>query len=293
MHADELDIDVDLVRRLLVSQFPRWGGLTLARVASSGTVNALFRLGKDMLVRLPLVERAKGGVEHEHEWIPRLAPQLPVAIPALLGKGAPGVGYPLPWSVFGWMEGETPTPTSLAAPDVLAQDLAGFIAALRRIDPSGAPQAYRGGSLRQQDGEVRAWMMNLLGVIDTDAVTEAWEEALLAPEWARSPLWVHSDLLPGNLLISNGRLCGVIDFAASGVGDPACDLIVAWNLLPPDARNVFRASLDVDDATWSRGRGWALSMGLGALSYYRDTNPVMAINGQHVIREVLADHQDR
>jgi aminoglycoside phosphotransferase (APT) family kinase protein len=291
MHADELDVGVDLVRRLVRAQFPGWAELTLTPVVSAGTVNALYRLGDDMVVRLPRVERARAGVEHEHEWIPRLSPLLPVAIPALLGKGAPGEDYPLPWSVFRLIEGENPTADGLEAPDRLAQDVAIFIAALRRIDPTGAPPAYRGGSLMTRDREVHMWITNLQGAVDTDVVMEVWEKSLQAPVWTRSPVWVHSDLLPGNLLISRGRLSGVIDFAASGVGDPACDLIVAWNLLPPSARTAFRAVLEADDATWARGRGWALSMGLGALSYYRDTNPVMATNGQHVIREVLADHR--
>jgi aminoglycoside phosphotransferase (APT) family kinase protein len=290
MHDDELDIDVDLVRRLLSRQFPRWADLRLEPVASAGTVNALYRLGDHMVVRLPRVERAKGGVEHEHEWIPRLSPLLPVTIPPLLGKGVPGEGYPLPWSVFHWIEGENPTADKLAAPDGLAQDVATFIAALRRIDPTGAPPAYRGGSLMTRDGEVRMWITNLGDAIHTDAVMEVWKKSLQAPPWPRPPVWVHSDLLPGNLLVSRGRLSGVIDFAASGVGDPACDLIVAWNLLPPSVRSDFRAALNTDEATWARGRGWALSMGLGALSYYQDTNPVMATNGRHAILEVLADH---
>ncbi|HEX3326308.1 MAG TPA: aminoglycoside phosphotransferase family protein [Actinomycetota bacterium] len=291
MHVDELDIDGDLVRRLMMAQFPRWAKLTLTPVVSAGTVNALYRLGDDMVVRLPRVERAKGGVEHEHEWIPRLSPLLPVAIPSLLGQGTPGEGYPLPWSVFGWIEGDNPTPEDLVAPELLATDVAGFIAALRQIDTIGAPPAYRGGSLITRDGEVRTWIRNLQGAVDTDAVMDVWEKSLQAPAWRRPPVWVHSDLLPGNLLLSKGRLIGVIDFAASGVGDPACDLIVAWNLLPPSARSAFRAALGADDATWARGRGWALSMGLGALSYYRETNAVMATNGLHVIQEVLADHQ--
>jgi aminoglycoside phosphotransferase (APT) family kinase protein len=290
MHVDEIDIDVGLVRRLLAAQFPQWAALALAPVPSAGTVNALYRLGDDMLVRLPLRRGGSGGVEHEHVWLPRLAPLLPVATPVLLGKGTPAEGYPWPWSVYRWLEGENPTPGRIAAPDLLAKDLADFVAALHRIDPGEGPPAFRGGSLATRDAELRGWIPELRDLVDTDAAVEAWEAALEAPEWARPPVWVHSDLLPGNLLILQGRLSGVIDFAGSGVGDPACDLMVAWSLLPAGVRDDFRAALEVDDATWARGRGWALSQALIALPYYRDTNPVMAGNARHAIREVLAEH---
>jgi aminoglycoside phosphotransferase (APT) family kinase protein len=289
MHADEIDIDVDLVRRLIATQFPHWADLPIEPFPSSGTVNALYRLGDDMLVRLPRRPGYAGGVEHEHKWLPRLAPLLPVAIPALLGKGAPAEGYPWPWSIFHWIEGENPTPERIAEPDLFAKDLAEFVAALRRVDPTGVPPGFRGGPLSTRDAELRGCLPALRGTVDTDAALHLWEAALREPEWKGPPVWGHSDLLAQNLLISRGRLSGVLDFAGSGVGDPACDLMVAWSLLPPKARDAFRAALDVDDATWARGRGWALSWALIALPYYRDTNPVMAANARHVIGEVLAD----
>ena len=287
MHADELDLDVPLVRGLLEAQFPHWAQLPLERVPSAGTVNALFRLGGDMAVRLPLRRGSAGGVEHEHEWLPRLAPLLPVPIPVLLGKGTPTEEYPWPWSILGWLEGENPSPGELQAPDPLAGDLAEFVAALRRVEPTGAPRGYRGGPLASVDAELRASVAQLHDEVDVDAALAAWAAALEAPRWSGPPVWVHCDLLAGNLLVSEGRLSGVIDFAGSGVGDPACDLMVAWNLLPSGARETFREALGVDDATWARGRGWALSWALIALPYYRETNLVMASNARHVLREVL------
>ncbi|MEE4591712.1 aminoglycoside phosphotransferase family protein [Streptomyces sp. DSM 41524] len=290
MHADERPIDAALVRRLLAAQFPRWAGLPIERFASSGTVNALFRLGDDLAVRLPRIAGGAGDVEREHHWLPRLAPALPVPIPAVLGRGAPGDGFPWPWTVHRWLDGENPREGRVARPGALAADLAEFIVALRRIGPADGPPAYRGGPLREVDEETRT-AIGLLrgpaGAIDTDAATAAWEEALAAPGWDGPPVWVHSDLMPGNLLVADGRLSAVIDFGTAGVGDPACDLVPAWNLLPASVRTDFRAALGVDDATWARGRGWALSMALIQLPYYRETNPAMAANARHVIDQVL------
>ena len=293
LHADELDIDAALVRRLLAAQFPQWAALPTERVPSGGTDNALYRLGDDLVVRLPLAEWAANGLDKELMWLPRLAPMLPVAIPVVLGTGEPAEGYPLPWAVYRWLDGETPTIDRIPDPGLLATDLAAFIAALQRIDPASGPPAYRGGPLDTQDAGTRASLDELEGVIDTDAAAAAWDQALQAPVWPGSPVWMHSDLMPGNLLVRDGRLSAVLDFSTVGVGDPACDLIVAWYLLPAPAREVFRAALGVDDATWARGRGWALSLALGALSYFRDTNLAMVADARQAISAVLADRLPR
>jgi aminoglycoside phosphotransferase (APT) family kinase protein len=289
MHADELDLDLALVRRLVAARFPRWAGLPLEPVPSSGTVNALYRLGEEMVVRLPRTTWAAEGLDKELEWLPRLGPLLPVAVPVVLGVGAPAEGYPLPWAVYRWLDGENPTVDRLADPGSLAQDLAAFVTALRRIEPAGGPPAHRGGPLAVQDAETRAALRDLEGMIDTAAATAAWAAALEAPRWPGPPVWVHGDLMPGNLLVRDGRLGAVLDFSTVGVGDPACDLIVAWYLLPARARDVYRAALGVDDATWARGRGWALSMALIQLPYYQHTNPVIAASARHVIHEVLRE----
>ncbi|OKK17269.1 phosphotransferase [Streptomyces sp. CB00455] len=283
----------DLVRRLIAGQFPRWAGRSVRRVPSGGTVNAMYRLGEDMVVRLPLTAGGAEDVAAERAWLPHLARLLPVAVPEVLGAGEPAEGYPWPWSVYRWLAGENPRAGALGAPELLAGDLAAFVAAMRRITLPGAPPAYRGGPLATLDDSTRAAIETLRGIpeegVDCGAVTAVWQDALRAPAWDGPPVWLHADLMPGNLLVDGGRLTSVIDFGCTGVGDPACDLFPAWNLLPAAARKVFREALDVDDATWRRGRGRTLSQALIALPYHRGTNPAMAGNARHVIRAVLEE----
>ncbi|AJE44252.1 aminoglycoside phosphotransferase family protein [Streptomyces nodosus] len=291
MHPGMHPIDDDLVRRLIAAQFPQWAGLAVERFPSGGTVNAMYRLGDDMVVRLPLVEGGAADVSMEQEWLPRLASRLPVPVPEVLGAGVPAEGYPWPWSVYRWLAGENPEAGALSEPVLLAEELAGFVAAMRSITLPGAPDAYRGGPVASLDASTRAAIEELRGIpeegVDCDAVTVVWEDALRAAAWEGPPVWLHADLMPGNLLVDGGRLTSVIDFGCLGVGDPACDLFPAWNLLPAGAREVFRESLGVDDATWRRGRGRTFSQALIALPYYRRTNQVMARNARHVIRTVL------
>ncbi|MCX4782199.1 aminoglycoside phosphotransferase family protein [Streptomyces sp. NBC_01264] len=292
MHADEPDIDTDLVRRLIAGQFPQWAGLSVVRVDSAGTSNAMYRLGEELVVRLPRTPGAADDVGMEHRWLPRLAPDLPAAIPAPLGVGRPAEGYPWSWSVFGWFPGENPVPGRIAEPELLAKDLAEFVSALHRADRSDAPSSYRSETLRSRDAETRAAIAELgasaAAGLDTAAVTALWEEALRADPWSGPPVWIHADLQPGNLLLADGRLAAVIDFGCAGLGEPAVDLIPAWYALPASARPAFRTALAADDAMWTRARGWALSIALMELNYYQETNPVMAAIARHVIGELLA-----
>jgi len=191
--------------------------------------------------------------------------------------------------VYSWLDGKNPSVDNLANPDLFATDLADFVAAFHQVDPTVNPPAGRGEHLAARDAPTRRAIAELYGVVDIDAATAVWDEACATPQWSGPPILVHGDLMPGNLLMVGGRLAGVIDFGTLGAGDPACDLIVAWNLLPARVRDIFRAGLQVDDATWERGRGWALSIALIALPYYRTTNPAMAENARYVISEVLAD----
>ncbi|MEV8566819.1 aminoglycoside phosphotransferase family protein [Streptomyces sp. NPDC051322] len=291
MHADEAHTDAALVRRLIAAQFPQWADLLVEQVDSAGTSNAMYRLGRDLVVRLPRIPGAAGDVEKEHRWLPRLAPSLPVAVPVPLGRGAPAEGYPWPWSVYHWLPGENPTAERVPRPDLLAADLARFVAALHRIDPADGSASYRSEPLAGRDAETRGAIGDLRGIVDTASATAAWDAALRAPARPGPAVWIHADLQPGNLLVADGRLSAVIDFGCLGLGDPAVDLIAAWYVLPADARDTFRAALEADDAAWARGRGWALSIALIELRYYRETNPVMAATAQHVIQAVLADHE--
>ncbi|HKP51994.1 MAG TPA: aminoglycoside phosphotransferase family protein [Chloroflexia bacterium] len=293
MHADEVETDASLVRRLLAAHFPHWADLPIEPVQSAGTDNAIYRLGDDMAVRLPRIHWATGQVEKEQEWLPRLAPHLPLAIPVPLAKGRPGEGYPWQWAIYRWLEGENATTARISDPVQAAIELAQFIIALQRIDTMGGPLAVdrnsRGIPLAMRDAPTREAIASLHGILDTNAVTAAWEATLQAPEWDRAPVWFHGDMLPGNLLVQRGRLTAVIDFGGLGVGDPACDLMIAWALFSGESREVFRATLQVDDATWARGRGHALSQALIFIPYYLDTNPVGVGNARRAIAEVLAD----
>lgn len=294
MHPDEVGTDVTLVHRLLSQQFPLWADLSIQPVRSGGTDNAIYRLGDDMSVRLPRIAWAAGQVEKEHKWLPLLAPLVPLAIPVPLAKGEPGEGYPWQWSVHRWLKGENATLVRLTDPNRAATRLAQFVHALRRIDTTGGPLSgeqnfSRGVPLRMRDSYVRDAITRLEGMIDTQIAAAVWEDALKTPTWHHPPVWVHGDLQSGNLLAEDGELSAVIDFGGLGVGDPACDLIVAWNLFFGESRNVFREALQVDDATWARGRGWALSVSLIALPYYLNTSPTMVRHARHTLREVFAD----
>lgn len=287
----KLEIDVSLVRRLLV-QFPQWADLPVKRVEFDGWDNTTFRLGEDLSVRLPSAQAYAGQVEKEHRWLPRLAALLPLSIPVPLAMGVPANGYPWHWSVYRWLEGENATIKSIADLQQFATALAQFLAALQRIDPADGPPPgqhnfFRGGPLTTYDSETRDAIATLRGRIDADAVTAVWEAALRAT-WHGPPVWLHGDVSAGNLLVEKGRLNAVIDFGCTAVGDPACDLTIAWTLLSGESRDAFRAALPLDRATWARGRGWALWKGLITLVKHT-TNPTKARNARGVIDDVLVD----
>jgi len=295
MHADELDINVSLVRWLLAAQFPHWADLPIKPVEFDGWDNRTFRLGEDMTVRLPSAAPYALQVEKEHRWLPKLAPLLPLPIPVPLAKGSPADGYPWHWSVYRWLEGETATAERIADLRQFAAALAQFLTALQRIDASGGPPPgrhtfFRGGPLTVYDAETRQAIAALDGKIDTDTASAVWEAALEAT-WHGSPVWFHGDIAWGNLLVEGGRLSAVIDFGTSGVGDPSCDLAIAWTLFGGESREAFRAGLQLDDATWARGRGWTLWKSLITLAEHIDSNPLAAGRGRRVIDEVLADHK--
>lgn len=296
MHENEIHTDENLVRRLLAAPFPQWKGLPIRYVPSSGTDNALYRLGDGLVARLPRIDWAIEQVKKEHTWMPKLAPHLPLAIPVPLEMGEPGEGYPWRWSVYRWLEGENQTRENLADPKQTATDLAEFLLALQSIDTTGGPSArehgLRGEPLSTRDEDTREAIHALHGKLDTEAITKAWESALQAPEWSRDPVWFHGDVLPGNLLFRNEKLSAVIDFGGLGVGDPACDLMIAWNLFNRESRNAFRSALGVDDATWARGRGHALSQALIFIPYYINTNLAGVKNAWRAINEVLADFSE-
>lgn len=295
MHIDEVGTSAALVHRLLVKQFPQWASLPITTVESAGTDHALYRLGAGLCARLPRIGWALGQADKEARWLPLLAPRLPLAVPVQLARGAPGEGYPWPWSVYRWLEGDSAGPGQITDLTGAAVALARFIRALQDIDPTGGPPAgehhLRGAPLATRDAGTREALSRLHGLCDTSLALHVWEAALAAPEWDREPVWFHGDLLPGNLLVNQGRLTAVIDFGGLGVGDPACDLMPAWALFSGDSRRAFRTALEVDDATWVRGRGHALSQAAIFIPYYLHSNPVGVANARRQIEAVLDDFQ--
>ncbi|MFD2765079.1 aminoglycoside phosphotransferase family protein [Micromonospora eburnea] len=286
-------IDAALVRRLVASQFPHWADLPVRPVAVDGWDNRTFHLGDEMTVRLPSAEGYVPQVEKEQRWLPLLAPRLPLAVPTPLAQGSPGEGYPFPWSVRRWIDGETAAAERIGDPVRFATDLAGLLTALHRTEPAGGPlagahSAFRGAALATYDAETRQAVELLGDRIPTDTVREIWATALEST-WTGPPVWFHGDVAWGNLLVRAGRLVAVIDFGCCGMGDPACDLAVAWTLLAGASRTAFRAALDVDDATWARGRGWVLWKALITLD---NPDPVRAAEARHALDAVLTEYAE-
>ncbi len=254
--------DVATARRLVDSQFPQWAGLPLTPVEVDGWDNRTFRLGSELTVRLPSGDWYAKQVAKEQRWLPVLAPQLPLPIPVPVARGVPDAGFPHEWSVYRWLDGTLAARTRIDDLRGFAADLAGFLRALNRIDATGGPEPgehnfFRGGPLGHYEGEALDAIEALGAEIPRDAVQRVWADAM-ASTWERPPVWFHGDVAPTNLLISGGRLAAVLDFGSSGIGDPACDMVIAWSFLDGPSRERYRAALGVDAATWSRGRGWGL-----------------------------------
>lgn len=292
LHVDQPTVDATLVRRLLASQHRQWAELPIERVVSDGTTNAIYRLGQVATVRLPLVRYGEQAIDVEGRWLPQIAPGLPLATPQQLATGEPDAGYPFRWSVHRWIEGESVSRAPADDLVTLAEALAAWIAALHRIDTRGGRDAalhdLRGAPLAVRDVETRRGLATLADELDVDAALAVWDDALRAQRWSRPPVWFHGDLMAGNLLAQDGRLVAVIDFAGLGVGDPACDLMIAWGLFSGASRAAFREALRdgirLDEATWVRARGHALCQAAIYIPYYRHANP----NGVAAARRQLA-----
>ena len=285
MHADELDLDEALVRRLLAEQFPEWQELPLQRIEPSGTVNAIFRLGDELSVRLPRREGPAEPGSVELEWLPKLASQLPVEVPVPVAQGRPGADYPWFWEIHAWVQGEVVPVDELDARQA-ARDLAALVQALQRVDPTAAPPG-RGVPLGVRDEQMRYWWARFDG---DPRAWEAWQRALAAPPWDGPPVWHHGDLDCRNWLVQDRKISGVIDWGSMGVGDPACDVMVGWKLHSAAARDAFREALPTDDATWERARGWVVSQAVAALSYYTpENNPSLYHEAEAWLALALSD----
>jgi aminoglycoside phosphotransferase (APT) family kinase protein len=287
MHADEVDTDPSLVQRLIAGQFPEWADLPVEPVFPLGTDNANYRLGDDMLVRLPRQEEKVAGLERELEWLPIFAPSLPLKIPSPLGRGEPAQGFPFPWGVFTWLEGENVAVAGVA-PETGA-DLARLILTIRGLDATDAPPGLRRGTLHELDVFVRSHVATLKDSYDGSGLLEAWEETLEAPAWDGPPTWCHCDLDLRNVVFRDGRPSGVLDWGWAGAGDPASDAAVAWKMLPAKSRPAFFDALGADEAEVERSRGWTLMQCAGALSYYTpENNPALYFEAERWLDELLA-----
>ncbi|MCX5209067.1 aminoglycoside phosphotransferase family protein [Kitasatospora sp. NBC_00240] len=287
-------IDAELVRRLIRAQFPQWGALPVRPVAVDGWDNRTYRLGDTMTVRLPTAAGYAPAVDKENRWLPVLAPSLPVPVPRILARGVPGEGYPFTWSVRGWLEGESADRGPIDDLPRFAVSVGEFLLALQRIEAADGPAAgahsfHRGAPPAHYDEETRTALAALTGRVDTGRAAAVWQAALAAG-WQGSPVWFHGDIGGGNLLVRDGKLAAVIDFGTSGVGDPACDLVIAWTMFSGDSREAFRATVGQDGAMWARARGWALWKALICLAEFLDSDPVTAAEHRRVLDEVLADH---
>lgn len=292
-----LTVTTSQVRRLVAVQFPHWADLPIKPVAKGGWDNHTFHLGSDKLIRLPSAAEYAQAVDKEHRWLPRLAPRLPLPIPRPLARGSAGEDYPFNWSIYPWLDGETAAPERIADPVQFADDLAEFLAGLQQVDPTKGPQPgihnwFRGGPLGTYDAQTQRALASLDQQLDVGLAQEIWDDAL-GTRWDGVDRWFHGDVAEGNLLVHDGRLTAVIDFGTCGVGDPACDLAVAWTLLTPAARDHFRTRLGVDDATWSRGRGWALWKAIAQhAAAVEDSDVEDAESSLRVLHEIFADYSD-
>jgi aminoglycoside phosphotransferase (APT) family kinase protein len=289
MHEDEIDVGLDLVRGLVERQLPEHAGSPLARVASQGTVNAIYRLGDDLVVRLPLTPKWHD-IEAEACWLASLAPHVPVLIPEVVAIGEPDETYPWPWGVFRWIDGAPWSIDSVADPVDAALTIAETVRVLGSIDPRSLPcgKPLRRPPLESFDEQIRAAADGARHLLDGDAFLAAWDDALAVPPFDGEPLLCHGDLLAGNVLVHRGRLCAVIDWAGVCRADPARELMAAWMLFAGESRAAFRAHLDVDEDTWRRAKGWVLTRIFG-VAYYETTNPVFSLDARRAIAEVLAD----
>jgi aminoglycoside phosphotransferase (APT) family kinase protein len=286
-------IDVDLVRRLIREQFPQWAGLAIVPVEPQGWDNRTFRIGCDLLARLPSDYAYASQVDKEQSWLPRIAPHLPVAIPKPIATGTRAVGYPWSWSIYRWIDGEPANDARIDDLTRFARELAAFLKALHEVDTTNGPIAgehsfFRGGSLTAYDAETREAIDRLDDPTERSSAENLWNAAV-AIEWQSAPVWVHGDVAPGNLLVNQGRLSAVIDFGCLAVGDPACDLAIAWTFFEGESRDEFRRALDLDEAAWTRGKAWALWKALILSTVLVDGPLQDRSNAKEYLRRVLED----
>ncbi len=294
LHDNEFVIDSGVVRRLLAVQMPDLAERPLTRFRSSGTVNAVYRLGTDLVVRLPRAPDFSGGPQREAQWMPVFARSLPIHVPRYERLGTPTDEYPSHWSVLEWVEGIPVTAAEILDLDQAAVQLGEFVAAIRGVATEGAPKTgnYRAFGLANVDAGFKTWVEQLPEDIDPRRVLDIWEVCLAVGDWEEQPSWLHSDLRGDNMIAREGQLAAVIDWEGCSVGDPSADHLAAWWLFGGDSRETFRTASHADKRTWFRAMGWALHMSVAAIPYYRETNPAFVAQARRALLEIFEDHAD-
>ena len=294
MHEGQLLVTTDMVHDLVGGQFPECARLPIEGVRSEGTVNAIFRIGEQLAARFPLqpndVDTTRQWLQREADAARELLGHTRVPVPEPVAIGEPGAGYPLPWSIHTWVPGTTASETDASTSDHFAHDLAEFIQHVRSIDVAGRTFTGngRGGDLRSHDNWLETCFSESTRLVDVPQLRQIWTRLRQLPR--NSPdVMTHGDLIPGNVLVSEGRLPGILDVGGLGPADPALDLVAAWHLLDADRRQLLRGDLGCDDLEWERGKAWALQQAMGAIWYYLETNPPMHRMGQHTLERIIAD----
>ena len=293
MTDDALNINVNLVQQLVSSQFPDWSNLKITEVHPNGWDNRTFRLGDRMSVRLPSAARYSLQVDKEQKWLPVLSEKLPLPVPKPLARGEPNHNYPYNWSIYEWIDGHTATPECIDDMAKFATELGGFLIALRRINAEGGPgpgPGHRGGDLNVYNDQTQKAIeiLSTKSNLDTQLLAEVWDTAL-SSKWVHPPVWIHGDISSGNVLVNNGEISAVIDFGSTAIGDPACDLSIAWTMFDKGSRDAFRTIMDLDDDTWARGKGWTLWKSLIILSGIEQTNTFEAKHSLETVYQLLND----
>ncbi|NUR25618.1 MAG: aminoglycoside phosphotransferase family protein [Catenulispora sp.] len=294
MHDGQLTITTSTVRELIEGQFPQWRGSPVRRVGTNGTVNAVFRIGEDLAARFRLlpddVAKVRSHLQTEAEAATELAAHTRFPTPTPVALGEPGAGYPLPWSVQTWLPGVSADEDDPSASTAFAEDLAEFITEVRAIDTRGRTFVGhgRGGDLRTHDAWLATCFARSEGLLNVPLLRRMWADMRELPPHPADTM-THGDLIPGNVLVADGRLAGILDTGTFGAADPSLDLVAAWHLLEAGPRLTLRARLAPTDLAWQRGKAWAFAQAMGLVWYYRDTNPTMARTGRRTLERIVAD----
>ena len=292
---DKLEITSQIVSSLIAEQFPQFSHLPIRPVDHGGNDNRTFHLGTEMSIRLPSSEEYVRQVKKEQEWLPKIAPHLPLPIPQPIAMGMPSESYPLNWSIYKWLAGESPNNLELGDTylETIAAQLANFLSEFHKYDAAGAPAPglhnwWRAAHTSIYDAQTRMLIEQLKDLVDADKATSLWQRAI-SSKWNKDPVWVHGDVASGNLLVKNNKLAAVIDFGCMGIGDPACDLTIAWTFFRGKSREIFKANLQLDEETWARARGWAMWKALFEISELKDKSGVGLMKQRQIINAVMKE----